>query len=132
MERFNLVEEARALGIDTRVMQEGDDLEALARGAIEAGADVIGMAGGDGSQALVSSIAADAGIPFVCIPAGTRNHFARDLGLNRDDVVGALRGFRGEARRIDLAEVNVVGHRSSMSTGVAFFPSESDDTRDAV
>jgi diacylglycerol kinase family enzyme len=118
VERFNLVEEARALGIETRVMQEGDDLEALARGAIEAGADVIGMAGGDGSQALVSSIAADAGIPFVCIPAGTRNHFARDLGLNRDDVVGALRGFRGEARRIDLAEVNGRTFVNNVSLGL--------------
>ena len=118
VERFNLVEEARALGIETRVMQEGDDLEALARGAIEAGADVIGMAGGDGSQALVSSIAADAGIPFVCVPAGTRNHFARDLGLNRDDVVGALRGFRGEARRIDLAEVNGRTFVNNVSLGL--------------
>jgi diacylglycerol kinase family enzyme len=118
VERFNLVEEARALGIETRVMQEGDDLEALARGAIEAGADVIGMAGGDGSQALVSSIAADAGIPFVCIPAGTRNHFARDLGLNRDDVVGALRGFQGEARRIDLAEVNGRTFVNNVSLGL--------------
>jgi diacylglycerol kinase family enzyme len=118
VERFNLVEEARALGIETRVMQEGDDLEALARGAIEAGADVIGMAGGDGSQALVSSIAADAGIPFVCIPAGTRNHFARDLGLNRDDVVGALRGFRGEARSIDLAEVNGRTFVNNVSLGL--------------
>jgi len=118
VERFNLVEEARALGIETRVMQEGDDLEALARGAIEAGVDVIGMAGGDGSQALVSSIAADAGIPFVCVPAGTRNHFARDLGLNRDDVVGALRGFRGEVRRIDLAEVNGRTFVNNVSLGL--------------
>jgi len=118
VERFNLVEEARALGIETRVMQHGDDLEGLARAAIEAGADVIGMAGGDGSQALVSSIAADAGIPFVCIPAGTRNHFARDLGLNRDDVVGALRGFQGEARRIDLAEVNGRTFVNNVSLGL--------------
>ncbi|HTS15652.1 MAG TPA: diacylglycerol kinase family protein, partial [Candidatus Sulfotelmatobacter sp.] len=48
------------------------------------------MAGGDGSQALVASVAARHEIPHVCVPAGTRNHFALDLGLDRNDVVGAL------------------------------------------
>ena len=65
------------------------------------------MAGGDGSQALVASIAAERGVPMVVIPAGTRNHFALDIGLDRDDVVGALDAY-GEARErtIDLADVN--------------------------
>jgi diacylglycerol kinase family enzyme len=67
------------------------------------GADVLGMAGGDGSQALVATVAAKHDVGFVCVPAGTRNHLAMDLGLDRGDVVGALDGF-GEAveRRIDL------------------------------
>jgi diacylglycerol kinase family enzyme len=79
----------------------------LARYAIDRGADVVGMAGGDGSQALVASIAAERGVPMVVIPAGTRNHFALDIGLDRDDVVGALDAY-GEARErtIDLADVN--------------------------
>ena len=65
------------------------------------------MAGGDGSQALVATVAAQRQIPHVVVPAGTRNHFARDLGLDRDDVVGALDAFGdGVERRIDLAEVN--------------------------
>ena len=131
VERFNLAEEARALGIETRVMQRGDDLEALARSAIEACADVIGMAGGDGSQALVASIACEAGIPFVCIPAGTRNHFARDLGLNRDDVVGALRGFSGEARRIDLAKVNGRTFVNNVSLGLYAETVSNPEYRDA-
>lgn len=106
-ERFRLAEECAARGIEPVLLRPGDDLLQLARDAIARGADVIGMAGGDGSQALVASVAAEHGIPHVVVPAGTRNHFALDLGLDRDDVVGALSAFTdGVERRIDLADVN--------------------------
>jgi hypothetical protein len=79
----------------------------LVRGAVERGADGLAMAGGDGSQAIVAAIAAEQELPYACIPAGTRNHFALDLGVDRDDVVGALEAFvDGGERRVDLAEVN--------------------------
>ena len=65
------------------------------------------MAGGDGSQAIVAAVAAEQDLPYACVPAGTRNHFALDLGVDRDDVVGALEAFvDGGERRVDLAEVN--------------------------
>ena len=67
------------------MLDHGLDLEQLARDAIARGADCLGMAGGDGSQALVASIAVEHDLPFVCVTAGTRNHFALDLGLDRDD-----------------------------------------------
>jgi diacylglycerol kinase family enzyme len=104
--RFNLVEEARRRGIEPVVLAPGDDLLRLAEQAVADGADVVGMAGGDGSQALVASVAAAHDVGFVCVPAGTRNHLAMDLGLDREDVVGALDAF-GEAveRRIDLGLV---------------------------
>jgi diacylglycerol kinase family enzyme len=51
------------------------------------------MAGGDGSQALVAEIAARNGLPFVCIPAGTRNHLALDLGIDRADPRKAFDAF---------------------------------------
>ena len=106
-ERYHLVDECRARGIEPIVLQRGDDLLELAADAIARGADVIGMAGGDGSQALVATVASEHGIPHVCVPAGTRNHFALDLGIDRDDVVGALDAFQdGVERRIDLARVN--------------------------
>jgi hypothetical protein len=71
------------------------------------GADALAMAGGDGSQAIVAMIAAELDLPYACIPSGTRNHFALDLGVDRDDVVGALDAFvNGGERRVDLAEVN--------------------------
>jgi len=106
-ERFHLEDECRARGIESIVLQRGDDLLQLAHDAIDRGADVVGMAGGDGSQALVASVAAERGVPMVVIPAGTRNHLALDIGLDRDDVVGALDAY-GEARErtIDLADVN--------------------------
>ena len=88
-------------------MKPGDDLETLVRGAVERGADGLAMAGGDGSQAIVAAIAAERGLPYACVPAGTRNHFALDLGVDRDDVVGALDAFvDGGERTVDLAEIN--------------------------
>jgi diacylglycerol kinase family enzyme len=104
VERFALVEEARRRGIEPVVLGPGDDLAELARRAVADGADVIGMAGGDGSQALVADVAMRHDVGYVCVPAGTRNHLAMDLGLDRNDVVGALDAF-GDAveRRIDLA-----------------------------
>jgi diacylglycerol kinase family enzyme len=103
VERFQLVSEARRRGIEPIVLQPGDDLRQLAERAVAEGADVLGMAGGDGSQALVAGVAAASGAGFVCVPAGTRNHLAMDLGLDREDVAGALDAF-GPAveRRIDL------------------------------
>ncbi|HEY1330512.1 MAG TPA: diacylglycerol kinase family protein [Actinomycetota bacterium] len=106
-ERFHLADECRARGIEPIVLQRGDDLLQLAADAIAGGADVIGMAGGDGSQALVATVAAAHDVPHVCVPAGTRNHFALDLGLDRDNVVGALDAFAdGVEHRVDLARVN--------------------------
>jgi diacylglycerol kinase family enzyme len=107
--RFDLVEEARKRGVEPLLLEPGADLRELATTAITNGADVIGMAGGDGSQATVARVAMEHDVAHVCVPAGTRNHFALDLGLDRDDVVGALDAFtHGVERRIDLASVN--GH----------------------
>lgn len=131
-EKFHLVDEARARGIEPVLLEPGKDLLELARDAIVGGADVIGMAGGDGSQALVASVAKDHGVAHVCIPAGTRNHFALDLGLDRDDVVGALDAF-GDARErtIDLATVNDRVFVNNASLGVYAKVVQSPEYRDA-
>ncbi len=117
--RTGLADAARERGIDVEMLDEGTDLAALMRDAIDRGADVIGMAGGDGSQALVASIAAERDVPMVVVPAGTRNHFAMDLGADRDDVVGALDAF-GEAveRRIDLGDVSGEVFVNNVSLGI--------------
>lgn len=131
-ERFRLVDECRARGIEPVVLTPGDDLLQLARDAIDRGTDVIGMAGGDGSQALVASVAAERGVPMVVVPAGTRNHFALDLGLDRDDVVGALDSY-GEAfeHSIDLADVNGRVFVNNVSLGLYATIVRSPEYRDA-
>jgi len=131
-ERFDLVAQAQGRGVEPVVLQPGDDLLELAESAIARGAQVIGMAGGDGSQALVATVAAQRDIAHVCIPAGTRNHFALDLGLDRDDVVGALDAFTdGVERRIDLARVNDRVFVNNASLGVYAKVVQSDAYRDA-
>jgi diacylglycerol kinase family enzyme len=131
-ERFDLAREARQRGIEPIVLQPGNDLLELAESAIARGVEVIGMAGGDGSQALVATVAARHDIAHVCIPAGTRNHFALDLGLDRDDVVGALDAFTdGVERRIDLARVNDRVFVNNASLGVYAKVVQSEDYRDA-
>jgi diacylglycerol kinase family enzyme len=131
-ERFALVEECERRGIEPVVLQPGDDLLELARSAIARGADVIGMAGGDGSQALVASVAMTADVPLVCVPAGTRNRFALDLGVDRDDVVAALEAFDAAVeRRIDLATVNERVFVNNVSLGVYAKIVRSPEYRDA-
>jgi diacylglycerol kinase family enzyme len=107
-ERFSVADEAWARGIEPIELGRPDwDLEKLVRRAVTDGADGLAMAGGDGSQAIVAAIAAEVDLPYACVPTGTRNHFALDLGVDRDDVVGALDAFvDGGERRVDLAEVN--------------------------
>ncbi|HKP91517.1 MAG TPA: diacylglycerol kinase family protein [Thermoleophilaceae bacterium] len=106
-ERFHLAREARARGITPVELKPGDDLRELVGAAVARGADGLAAAGGDGTQAIVAAAAAEHGLPYACIPAGTRNHFALDLGVDRNDVVGALDAFvDGAERRVDLAEVN--------------------------
>jgi hypothetical protein len=107
-ERFGLVAAARARGVEVQVMAAGDDPTALARQAVAQGADAVGVAGGDGSLGLVAAVAVEADLPFVCVPAGTRNHFAGDLGLDRANPLAALDAFAGPERRID---VGLVGDR---------------------
>jgi diacylglycerol kinase family enzyme len=117
--RFELAAAARSRGIEPVELRPGEDLEALARAAVGRGADALAMAGGDGSQAVVAAVAAEHGLPFACIPAGTRNHFALDLGVDRDDVVGALDAFvDGGERIVDLAEVGGRVFVNNVSIGV--------------
>ena len=99
-----LADAARGRGVEVREFEQGEDLVEVAQAA---DADVLGMAGGDGSLAAVASVALERDLPFVCIPFGTRNHFARDLGLDRDDPLAALAAFDEGAveRRVDVGRV---------------------------
>ena len=130
--RLHLADEARRRGVEPVLLNPGDDLRALAEAAVARGADALGMAGGDGSQAVVAAVAAAHRLPFVCVPAGTRNHLALDLGIDRDDPVGALDAF-GPAREstIDLGEVNGEVFVNNVSLGLYARIVASDKYREA-
>ena len=131
VERFGLIAEARRRGIEPVLLAPDDDLRTVAREAART-ADVIGMAGGDGSQALVAQVAMEQSVAFVCVPAGTRNHLALDLGLDRDDVVSGLDAFNdGEERLIDLAFVNEQVFVNNVSLGIYAEIVQSEAYRDA-
>src|SRR5215510_2463005 len=111
--KFGLKEKAEALGAEV-VLLEGPgqvDVAVLARKAVAAGADLLGVAGGDGTQALVAAVAAEHDVPFLVISAGTRNHFAMDLGLDRDNPAACLDALTGDGveQRIDLG---IIGGRT--------------------
>ena len=110
---------ARQKGVDVLVLQPEQRLAELVAEAVAGGADALGVAGGDGSLAVVAAAACKHGLPFVCVPTGTRNHFALDLGLDRHDIVGALDAFTdGVERRIDVAEVNGRLFLNNVSLGI--------------
>jgi diacylglycerol kinase family enzyme len=109
--RFGLKDKAEALGAQVALLEGPGtvDVAELARAAVANGADLLGVAGGDGTQALVAGIAAEHNLPLLVISAGTRNHFALDLGLDREDPSRCLDALTdGVELQIDLG---VIGGR---------------------
>jgi diacylglycerol kinase family enzyme len=110
--KFGLQDKAAALGAEVALLEGPGvvDVAAMARQAVDGGADLLGVAGGDGTQALVAGIAAGRDVPMMVISAGTRNHFALDLGLDRDDPASCLDALTdGVELRIDLG---LIGDRT--------------------
>ena len=110
-----LEHEARRRGITTHVMREGEDVAEVAR---RDDGDALGMAGGDGALAPVAESSLERDAPVVCVPFGTRNHFARDLGLDRNDPIGALDAFGGTERRIDVGRADERLFLNNVSLGL--------------
>lgn len=118
-EQCDLAEKAAAAGIKVVHLERGDDLTQLAHQAVTQGADALGMAGGDGSLGLVAAVAIDREVPFFCVPVGTRNHFALDVGLDRDDPISALGALvDGEEIQIDYGLVGGRVFLNNVSFGV--------------
>jgi diacylglycerol kinase family enzyme len=117
--RAGVAERARDLGIEVIILDPGHCLTALASAAAASGAGALGMAGGDGSMAEVATVAAASGLPFVCVPAGTRNHLALGLGVDRRALTGALEALTdGVERLIDVGDVNGRMSLNNVSLGV--------------
>ena len=117
--RADLAERARERGIEPVTLGLDDDLAALVADAADGGADALGVAGGDGSLAIGAAASAQRDLPFICLPGGTRNHFALDLGIVRRDLIGSLDAFTvGVERRVDVAEANGRLFLNNVSLGV--------------
>lgn len=111
-----LADAAREAGIEAHLLREGEDPGEVVR---VSGAAAVGVAGGDGSLAAVAQAALDTGAAFACIPFGTRNHFAGDLGIDRRDPLGALAVFAGGVERlVDVGRVNGRLFLNNVSLGV--------------
>ena len=116
---LDLADLARQSGVDVVPVPPGGDLGDLAEAQVAEGAGVLGVAGGDGSMAVVAAVASRHGLPFVCVPVGTCNHFALDLGLDPNDLAHAMTAFRwGVEVRVDLAEVNGQVFVNNVSLGI--------------
>lgn len=109
----------REAGRDVRVTTAmGKGIERAARAAVTDGCELLVAGGGDGTIGTVAALAAEAGIRFGVLPLGTRNHFARDLGLPLD-LDGAMQVIlAGATRRVDLGEVNGRVFINNSSIGV--------------
>jgi diacylglycerol kinase family enzyme len=121
VERFGLRERAVALGAEVESLSgpEHVDVAELAGDAVDGGADLLGVAGGDGTQALVAGVASARGVPLLVIAAGTRNHFAMDLGLDRDDPARCLDALDdGVELRVDLGLIGGRPFVNNASFGV--------------
>lgn len=116
--RFGLVDRARSAGAQVRLTGPDQDAAALAEAAVAEGAGVLGVAGGDGTVSAVAAVAAEARCPLLVIPAGTRNHFARDLGLNITNPARTIDALRaGETALVDLGLVGARVFVNNVSFG---------------
>ncbi|SDM50514.1 diacylglycerol/lipid kinase family protein [Streptomyces wuyuanensis] len=133
VEQFGLKEKAERAGAEVFLLDPDhpSDVAAVARKAVADGADLLGVAGGDGTQALVAGVAAERGVPFMVVPAGTRNHFALDLGLDRDDPSRALDALTdGVDLTVDLGMVGDRVFVNNASFGAYALVVQSDAYRD--
>src|SRR3954449_10751308 len=69
-------------GAEVREITEEHSVTELLQDAVRSGAQALGVAGGDGSVAAAAAVALEHDLPLAVLPAGTLNHFARDVGLD--------------------------------------------------
>ena len=117
--KIGLVDKAEGLGIETVVRKKGEKIGDLANTAVDNGCDHLIIAGGDGSLARVAKVAIERNVPFSCVPSGTRNHFAMDLGLDRDDPARALAtAFGGVEFKVDVGRIGKKLFLNNVSFGI--------------
>ncbi|MGY1805928.1 bifunctional phosphatase PAP2/diacylglycerol kinase family protein [Blastococcus sp. SYSU D00669] len=99
-----------------REIGEDDGVTEILQEAAASGARALGVAGGDGSVAAAAAVAVEHGLPLAVVPAGTLNHFARDVGVaTLEDAADAV--TRGSAVKVDVATVNGTTFLNTASIG---------------
>jgi diacylglycerol kinase family enzyme len=81
-------------------------LSTALRAAIENGATRVAVAGGDGTVSAAASVVAGTPVELAVIPAGTLNHFARDLGIPTDPAQAAEVASGNAVQSVDAGYVN--------------------------
>ncbi|GJF13068.1 phosphoesterase [Mycolicibacterium cyprinidarum] len=85
-------------------LTQDDDVEAVLRSAAQ-DAEVLAIGGGDGTVAAAATVAIEAGVPLAVFPAGTFNHFAKDIGC--DTTVKTVAAIRdGTVSCVDVVCLN--------------------------
>jgi diacylglycerol kinase family enzyme len=82
--------------------------------------DAIVVGGGDGSIRTVAYVLAATDIPLGILALGTRNHFARDLGIPTTINEAVTLIAAGETRLVDLGEVN--GETFINNSSIGLYP----------
>lgn len=78
------------------------------RQALAAGADVVIVAGGDGTVRVVAEALHGSGTALALLPSGTGNLLARNLSLTLDDIDNSLAvAFTGRDRAIDIGMIDI-------------------------
>jgi diacylglycerol kinase family enzyme len=97
----------KAAGIDAKVESvDGDRITKRCKAAVEWGAKLLIVVGGDGSVSAAAQALAGTDCALGILPLGTLNHLARDLGLPFELEKAAAAIASGKPRAIDVAEVN--------------------------
>ncbi len=111
----------RAAGMAARVeILDGHGIAERAKDAVDEGADLLVVGGGDGSVSAAAGVLAGTDTRLGILPLGTLNHFARDLGVPLKLADAAALIGKGETRRIDVAEVN--GRTFVNNSAVGLYP----------
>ncbi|MFN8127058.1 MAG: diacylglycerol kinase family protein [Candidatus Nanopelagicales bacterium] len=128
----SIVAAAEELHVECHEVQPGDDFDEVLTAALDRGADLLIAAGGDGTLCAVADQAMAHDVPMIVVPAGTRNHFALDVGLDLDDPVAVFRASltSGHERSVDVGSVNGATFLNNASLGVYASAVGEDDYRD--
>ncbi len=93
-------------GAQIELVKKGVNCAEVARNAVASGAQAVAAGGGDGTIRAVAEALANTGVPLGILPAGTLNHFARDLDLPLDPEAAAGVVRDGRTADVDIGEVN--------------------------